>query len=52
MSTVIETQNPKDWLDANIKIICEIANGKYADLGVRGALIRNSLFPVSSSYFH
>jgi len=52
MGTVIKTQNPKDWLDANIKIICEIANSPYPDLGVYHALIQNSLFPVRSSYFH
>ena len=52
MGTVIKTQNPKDWLDANIKIICDIANGPYPDLGVHHAHIRNSLFPVSLSYFH
>ena len=52
MGTVTKTQNPKDWLDENIKIICEIANGPYPDLGVHHTRIRNSLFPVSSSYFH
>ena len=52
MGTVIKTQNPKDWSDANIKIICEIANGPYPDLGVHRALIQNSLFPVRSIYFH
>ena len=49
--TVIKTGNPQDWLDANIKIICEIANGPYPDLGVHHALIRNALFPVRPSYF-
>ena len=52
MGTVIKTQDPNDWLDANIRIICEIANGPYPDLGMHRALIRNSLFPVRSIYFH